>query len=264
MKFMDLSPRAGIWPIFPRFCRGVAAGAGRRPDPQDRAACLKFGGRQNLAMTRTFRHRVIVALLLASVVSSAEPQTLRFHLVTRGSVESRLGEYGGTNSEREATLKRMFVDAGCSEHVSEQPVKRTRVPNVICVLPGTSDRVVIVGAHFDRVATSQGVADNWSGASLLPSLYESVKIEPRAHTYIFIGFTGEEMGLVGSHFYARNMAREQVAATDAMVNLDTLGLAPSEVWGNRSDKRLTMALDGVATLLKLPLSSVNFEDVGST
>ena len=130
--------------------------------------------------------------------------------------------------------------------MSEQPVKYSKVPNVICVLPGVSDRVIIVGAHFDRVSTSDGVADNWSGASLLPSLYESVKIEPRQHTYVFIGFTDEEQGLVGSRFYARKMTPEQVAATDAMINLDTLGLAPTEVWAHRSDKRLTRALIGVA------------------
>ena len=164
----------------------------------------------------------------------------------RETIEDRLREYSGTNRERGARLAQMFVDAGCGEHVSEQPVKHSKVPNVICVLPGISDRVIIVGAHFDRVSTGDGVADNWSGASLLPSLYESVKTEPRHHTYIFIGFTDEEKGLVGSRFYARNMTREQVAATDAMINLDTLGLAPTEVWTHRSDKRLTQALNGVA------------------
>jgi putative aminopeptidase FrvX len=203
-------------------------------------------------------------LLLGLPLNSAGTEPVRVGLVPREAVESRLREYSGTNSERGARLKRMFVDAGCGEHVSEQPVKFSKAPNVICVLPGTSDRFIIVGAHFDRVPASAGVADNWSGASLLPSLYESVKVEPRQHTYIFIGFTDEEKGLVGSRFYARNMTREQVAATDAMINLDTLGLAPTEVWTHRSDVRLTDALNRVAKHLDLPLSGVNFENIGST
>ena len=203
-------------------------------------------------------------MLLGLALSSAGAETIRVGLVPREAVEGRLREYSGTNSERGARLKRMFVDAGCGEHLSEQPVKFSKAPNVICVLPGISDRVIIVGAHFDRVPASDGVADNWSGASLLPSLYESVKIEPRHHTYVFIGFTDEEKGLVGSRFYARKMTPEQVAATDAMINLDTLGLAPTEVWTHRSDKRLTQALIGVSKHLKLPLSGVNFERVGST
>ena len=81
-----------------------------------------------------------------------------------------------------------------------------------------------MGAHYDRVSAGNGVVDNWSGASLLPSLYEAVKGQPREHTYIFIGFTDEEKGLVGSRFYVRQMMKQQVAATDAMVNMDTLGL----------------------------------------
>jgi len=208
--------------------------------------------------------RVIVALLLGLPLTSAGTEPIRVGLVPREDVESRLREYSGTNRERGARLKRMFVDAGCGENVSEQAVKFSKAPNVICVLPGASDRFIIVGAHFDRVPVSAGVADNWSGASLLPSLYESVKVEPRQHTYIFIGFTDEEKGLVGSRFYARKMTHEQVAATDAMINLDTLGLAPTEVWTNRSDIRLTQALNGVAKHLKLPLTGVNFENVGST
>jgi hypothetical protein len=208
--------------------------------------------------------RIIFAAALALPLGSAAADDIRFRLVPREAVETRLREYGGTNGERGARLKRMFVEAGCGEHVSEQRVRKAKPPNVICVLPGTSDRVIIVGAHFDRVPTSDGVADNWSGASLLPSLYEAVKVAPRRHTYIFIGFTDEELGLVGSRFHARKMTREQVAATDAMVNLDTLGLAPTEVWMSRSDQRLMLALVRVASYLEMPISGVNFERVGST
>jgi Zn-dependent M28 family amino/carboxypeptidase len=134
----------------------------------------------------------------------------------------------------------------------------------MCLLPGSSDKIIIVGAHFDRVSEGDGVVDNWSGASLLPSLYQAVKIEPRRHTYIFIGFTDEEKGLVGSRFYVRQMTKEQVAATDAMVNMDTLGLASSEVRATHSDKRLTSALADIARLLKIPVSGVNVDKIGTS
>jgi peptidase M28-like protein len=202
--------------------------------------------------------------VLSLSTGSAAAQTLRFATVAREVVEARLGDYGGNNSQRGATLKRMFVEVGCGEHLSEQPVNRSRAPNVICVLPGDSGRVIIVGAHFDRVADGDGVADNWSGASLLPSLYQAIGIESRRHTYIFIGFTEEERGLVGSRFYVRQMTPEQIAATDAMVNLDVLGLAPTNVWASRSEERLTLALGYVGRLLDVPVSGVNFERVGTT
>jgi peptidase M28-like protein len=205
----------------------------------------------------------IVLLLYSWISASAE--TFRYTLVSREVVEARLGKYTGNNKQREATLKQMFAEAGCDDqHLSEQPVKRSKLPNLICLLPGSSDKVIIVGAHFDRVSEGDGVVDNWSGAALLPSLYEAVKIAPRKHTYIFIGFTDEEQGEVGSRFYARQMTKQQVASTDAMVNMDTLGLAPTEIWTSHSDARLNGVLTNIAKRLNLPVTGVNVEQVGST
>ena len=204
-----------------------------------------------------------IVLLLHGIGPGADG--VRYNPVAREVVEARLRRYGGDNRQREATLKKMFAEAGCDDqHVSVQAVKGSRLPNVICLLPGSSDKVIIVGAHFDRVSEGDGVVDNWSGASLLPSLYEAVKSEPRKHTYIFIGFTDEEVGEVGSRFYVRQMTEEQVLATEAMVNMDTLGLAPTEIWSSHSDKRLNGALGYVARQLNVPISGVNVEQVGST
>lgn len=74
----------------------------------------------------------------------------------------------------------------------------------------------------------------------------------------------EEVGEVGSCFYVRRMTKEQVSATEAMVNMDTLGLAPTEIWSSRSDKRLNGALGCITRQLNLPISGVNVERVGST
>jgi hypothetical protein len=155
--------------------------------------------------------------------------SFRFTPVSRDVIEARLKKYQGNDQQREATLKGLFGEAGCDDqHLSEQPVKRSHLPNVVCILPGTSDKTIIVGAHFDHVSEGDGVVDNWSGASLLPSLYQTVRIRPRKHTYIFVGFTDEEKGEVGSHFYAGQMTKEQVSQTEAMVNMDTLGLGPQK------------------------------------
>jgi hypothetical protein len=192
-------------------------------------------------------------------------QSVKYQPVSRETVESRLRQYTGNNKQREATLKQMFTEAGCDgPHLSEQPVKGSKLPNVICTLLGSSEQVIIVGAHFDRVSEGDGVVDNWSGASLLPSLYEALKNLPRKHTYIFIGFTDEEQGMVGSKFYAHQMNKEQIAATSAMVNMDTLGLASTEIWGSHADKRLNSAIAYLAKQMNLPISTVDVENIGST
>jgi Zn-dependent M28 family amino/carboxypeptidase len=219
-------------------------------------------------MMNIYRSRFRVTAVLILLVHSwicGMGQNVQYQPVSRAAVESRLGRYTGSNKQREASLKQMFTDAGCDDqHISEQPVKGSKLPNVICTLPGSSEQVIIVGAHFDRVSEGEGVVDNWSGASLLPSLYEAVKGLPRKHTFIFIGFTDEEQGLVGSSFYARQMSKEQIAATSAMVNMDTLGLASTEIWGSHADKRLNGAIAYVAKQLNVPISSVNVEGIGAS
>ena len=89
---------------------------------------------------------------------------------------------GGSETSRTQTRSEnksctaLFEEAGCSgEHLTEQPVKHSHDPNVICALPGQSDAQIVVGGHFDFVDRGQGVVDNWSGCSLLPSLYQSLK-----------------------------------------------------------------------------------------
>ena len=65
-------------------------------------------------------------------------------------------------------------------------------------MDGKLDSLIIVGGHFDLAESGRGVVDNWSGSSLLPSLYQSLKSVPRRHNFVFVGFTDEEKGMVGN------------------------------------------------------------------
>jgi hypothetical protein len=203
--------------------------------------------------------------LLLCVSPCASPEQIKYKLALREVVETRLQRYAGDNKQRESTLKAIFGEVGCADNLVEQGVKGSKLPNVICTLPGTSDKVLIVGAHYDRAAVGDGVVDNWSGASLLPSLYQALKGQPRKHTYIFVGFTDEEKGEIGSHFYAKEfMTKEQVTATDAMVCMDTWGLGPTEVWTSHADKNLLDKLIRIANAQNAPLSGMDVDKVGST
>jgi len=139
-----------------------------------------------------------------------------FALMNPQVIESHLKALSKDNTEREAIIHKWFTQSGCSGHITEQTVKHVKQPNLICVLPGRTDRVIIIGAHFDHVAVGEGAVDNWSGAALLPSLYQSLKATPRGHTFVFVAFTAEEQGLVGSHFYVRQMSPRDVARTEAI------------------------------------------------
>jgi putative aminopeptidase FrvX len=206
----------------------------------------------------------IILFLIGLFAAASSSAQLHFRLVPRAVIEQRLRKYKGTDSDREEALKGIFEAAGCSaDMLTEQPVKGLRQPNLICVLPGTdTDSEIVVGAHYDHVSDGKGVVDNWSGASLLPSLYQALATEKRRHTFVFVGFAGEEKGLVGSSFYVRSLSGEDVEKIKAMVNMDTLGLGPAVVWASRSDKTLVAELNGVAHALHMTLNTVNVEKVG--
>ncbi len=205
-----------------------------------------------------------IALIVLTGIN-APAQSIKYLLVERPVVEKRLRDCPKENPQREAKVKELFAEAGCEpDKLTEFPVKHEKVPNVICILKGETDRVIIVGAHTDKVAAGEGIVDNWSGASMLPSLLQSLKASPRHHTFIFIGFTDEEHGMVGSRAYVSEMTKEEKLRTDAMVNMDTMGLAPTEVWATHSDPLLVNVLAAIAKLMKLPVSAVNVDKVGST
>lgn len=114
--------------------------------------------------------------------------------------------------------------------------------NVIGVLPGTDPQlakeVVVVGAHLDHLgmggassladskspAIHHGADDNASGTSALieiASILASPANRPK-RTVVFIAFSGEELGLLGSVHYVKSPVFP-IKDTVAMINLDMVG-----------------------------------------
>lgn len=210
-------------------------------------------------------HKFRIALLLGVVLMTASADDFKYRFAPPAMIEKRLRMYEGNNAHRHDTLKKLFEESGCKgDDLKDAPVTKEPIPNVVCTLKGATDRMIIVGAHFDIVDAGYGVVDNWSGASLLPSLYDSLRAHPRDHTFVFIGFSQEEKGLIGSEDYANKMTKEDIERTDAMINMDTLGLGPTAVWANRADKRLTKDILNIAATMDMKLRNINFETVGST
>jgi putative aminopeptidase FrvX len=216
-------------------------------------------------MTRSqsrLNRRGFLTLLLAMSTLAPAQTKISFHQVDKEVVLARIQDVPQKNTARQQKVKALFAEAGCGL-VTEQKVKHSDYSNVICTLPGDTEETVIVGAHFDKVVRGTGAIDNWSGASLLASLYQTLAGAKRRHTFLFVAFCEEEVGLVGSDFYASNMSKEDIASTEAMINLDTLGLSPTKVWVHRADKDLVVALAAVAHSLGLPAAEMDVERVGS-
>jgi putative aminopeptidase FrvX len=207
----------------------------------------------------------LATLFVPFVICVQIAAQVQFSSVDADTVRNRLGLYKGDDRTREAVLVKMFADAGCpADHLSEQRVPKWKQSNVICVLPGETAQAIVIGAHFDHVSLGDGIVDNWSGASLLPSLLQSLGGSKHRHTFIFVGFTGEEMGLIGSTYYASQLSKGEAGRISLMVTIDSIGLGPTKVWASRSDKYAVAVLVTTAHALKLPLAGVNVDEFGQS
>jgi hypothetical protein len=200
-------------------------------------------------------------VLVAGAAWGQDTVQISVRAVNRYLIEQRLEKVKVKPADRRATLESEFRDAGC-DRITSLDVPRSRLPNLICSLPSEGARTILVGAHFDLAEIGTGAVDDWSGASLLPSLYQSLAGQPRRHRFVFVGFAAEERGLWGSKAYVKAMTEEERAGVSAMVNIDCVGMAPTTIWGNRSDPALTTAYVKVAQSLGLPPASMNVDRVG--
>ncbi|AFK01586.1 peptidase M28 [Emticicia oligotrophica DSM 17448] len=108
-----------------------------------------------------------------------------------------------------------------SLNVSEVSKKKVLAYNVVGVLEGTDpvlkNEYVILSAHFDHVGTGRrggavtetdtifnGARDNAFGTVAVLSALKSFTQKPTKRSILFIAYTGEEVGLLGSKYYAEH------------------------------------------------------------
>ena len=117
----------------------------------------------------------------------------------------------------------------------EREVKQ--VHNVVGYLPGETDEYVIVGAHYDHLGLGEhdslapsmagtvhpGADDNASGTAGVLELAHYFSGEKKhKRGLVFMTFAGEELGLLGSNYYA-NHPELPLSKAVTMINLDMIG-----------------------------------------
>lgn len=84
--------------------------------------------------------------------------------------------------------------------------------------------LLLIGAHYDKVAVGHGATDNASGVAAVLELAQALKAKPLAHHRVQVVFWDlEEKGLIGAHAWVETAGREQPAL---YVNFDVFG------WGD--------------------------------
>ena len=118
--------------------------------------------------------------------------------------------------------------------------EKGRAANVVGILPGKDSRLreeaIVIGAHYDALGRGgehslsptqygeihSGADDNASGVAGVLSLAEAFASSGVARTLVFVAFSGEEMGLLGSSHYVKNPAWP-LDKSYVMINLDMIG-----------------------------------------
>jgi len=169
--------------------------------------------------------------------------------------------------EIEKTGKPQSFELADWKATTDISVKRVEYPtrNVVGVLEGAGplkDETIVIGAHYDHLGNGDegdsldrspsgkvhfGADDNASGTSGLLELarrFGTMK-ERQGRRIVFIAFSGEEKGLIGSQYYVKNPTFP-IEKTVFMLNMDMIGRM-TQVEDKDKVKRDRLVLYGTGT-----------------
>ena len=161
----------------------------------------------------------------------------------------------GLEPSSEGTYRQEFVyrpriNPHSTKSDTSKPGKRTA--NVLGKIDNGAKHTIIIGAHYDHLGHGDegslhaakdgqihnGADDNASGVALVIWLAKELQADQyKNNNYLFIAFSGEEKGLLGSNFYAKNPTMD-LSTVNFMINFDMVGRL-------NDDKGL--AINGVGT-----------------
>lgn len=135
----------------------------------------------------------------------------------------------------QATQNPVVTDLACRAKITinSHYMDSLQTMNVVGLLTGSdpelNQEVIVVGAHLDHVGKMgdvifPGANDNASGSAVITHLAEvfAQTAKKPKRSILFIAFSGEEAGLLGSEYYS-NHPLLPIENTKAMINLDMVG-----------------------------------------
>ena len=123
--------------------------------------------------------------------------------------------------------------------------------NIIGYIDNQAKNTILIGAHYDHLGYGNenslhrgeknlihnGADDNASGVAMMIDLASKLRIANKNNNYLFIAFSGEEIGLLGSNYYTKN-AIIKMSNINYMINMDMVG---------RLNEDTTLAVYGLGT-----------------
>ena len=245
---------------------------------------------------RALRALFTSAVLCGGACRPADPARLVAALPDSAAVRADIafladdrleGRATGTagNDSAAAYLGRRYAALGLTSlaqsFTARPPVRGGAAPalatqNVYAVLSGTDpalrNEYLIIGAHFDHLGRStsgaldpeagavirNGADDNASGTAAVLSLARRFARKPARRSIVFVNFTGEELGLLGSAWFVDH-SPVPFDRVQAMLNFDMVGRLRNDkliVYGVATATELKPVIDSASTGLGLKISAV--------
>jgi hypothetical protein len=185
--------------------------------------------------------------LLDFTAAGSEGTGIPLIMVSREFARAMLGAAGAPSLDEledqiDAELNPRSRDLGGLTLTAEVVIEKKPVPvkNVVGVLEGAgplAEETIVIGAHYDHLgyggagslafgarSIHNGADDNASGTALVMELARRLarRPDPLPRRIVFMAFSGEERGLLGSRYYVEHPLYP-LGQTVAMVNFDMVG-----------------------------------------
>ncbi len=155
-------------------------------------------------------------------------------------IADRLAEIGLVGGTADGFLQR-FTISPTAPAAAHTGIGGAVVANVVGIVPGRGplrNQAVVVGAHYDHLGYGgfgsfdsdsvrvihNGADDNASGTAALIEVARQLhaRTAENVRSVVFVAFTAEEVGLIGSDYYVKNPVVSN-DSTFAMLNMDMVG-----------------------------------------
>jgi Zn-dependent M28 family amino/carboxypeptidase len=162
------------------------------------------------------------------------PPEIALRAELQADVQKLAGDIGERNIPRYPALnaaaefiEKSFTDAGLRSRRDTYEVRARACHNIEVELPGASQEIVLIGAHYDSVFGAPGANDNGTGVAGMLALARRFAGKTPQKTLRFVAFVNEEPPYfqtfeMGSLVYAAR-CKARGDRIQAMISLETIG-----------------------------------------
>ncbi len=235
--------------------------------------------KEELENNKNNPHFDVQAYAIAQAKDAAKKKATALIVYNTGSADDGLKFDGKEKAEplpipviyvHQEIAKKYFADESATVELKIKASftdKKRIGHNVVAYIDNGVATTVIAGAHFDHLGYGEdnnslyrgsekqihnGADDNASGTAALIELSRLLKASKlKSNNYLFIAFSGEELGLFGSKYYTEHPTID-LSTANYMINMDMVG--------RLNDSTKTITIGGYGTS---PSWSNIFNTIGS-